>query len=466
MIFLIRGDNAVPTLPGLQAEWDILVKIIVSFLAGALIGLEREKAKRTISREESEYATPPGVRSFGFMALLGSLTITVPLYALKTINGLGETIASSISLGMTVLSILVIGMYSYYRLIVLREPGITTLVALALAYSIGVGIGLGLFLESIAASVLTTFMLAVKLRIEEAVKILTYEELLSALEIGIIVFLLGPFLAVDITDPWLHVINLRVLYGFFVIILILSYVGYILVKALGPKALTYFAFFGGLVHSEATVISITRLGLRIHRESDIIKGSIAAITAMVLRNLFLILGLTVLVAPPEILGMELLLTITGFLLTILIGISILSFRKIARGKEHETIQEGLTIEKPVSYSIALKALLVFIIVLLATTIASNIAGEIGVLVSSIAGGLVSAEATIFTASTLQITGRISSQIALASAILATSSAILNKLIYIKVAGASGSLLRKLILSLILMTLPLIVVVLILLGIKI
>ena len=454
------------TIPGLQAEWDILVKIVVSFLAGALIGLEREKAKRTISKEESEYGTPPGVRSFGFMALLGSLTITIPVFASKTIEGFGQTIAISISLGMSILSILVVGIYSYYRLIILREPGITTLVALALAYAIGVGIGLGLFLESIAASVLITFMLAVKLRIEEAVRILTYEELLSALEIGIIVFLLGPFLAVDITDPWLHVINLRVLYGFFVIILILSYIGYILVKALGPRALTYFAFFGGLVHSEATVISITRLGLKIKREDDIIKGSIAAITAMVLRNLFLILGLTVLIAPPEILGMELLLTITGFLLTILVGAFILSFRKTSKGEKLETLQTGLTIEKPVSYSIALKALLVFIVVLLATTIASNIAGETGVLISSIAGGLVSAEATIFTASTLQITGRISSQIALASAILATSSAVLNKLIYMRVAGASGSLLRKLVLSMVSMTIPLIITALILLGISI
>ncbi len=454
------------TIPGLQAEWDILVKIVVSFLAGALIGLEREKAKRTISKEESEYGTPPGVRSFGFMALLGSLTITIPVFASKTIEGFGQTIAVSISLGMSILSILVVGIYSYYRLIILREPGITTLVALALAYAIGVGIGLGLFLESIAASVLITFMLAVKLRIEEAVRILTYEELLSALEIGIIVFLLGPFLAVDITDPWLHVINLRVLYGFFVIILILSYIGYILVKALGPRALTYFAFFGGLVHSEATVISITRLGLKIKREDDIIKGSIAAITAMVLRNLFLILGLTVLIAPPEILGMELLLTVTGFLLTILVGVFILSFRKMSKGEKLETLQTGLTIEKPVSYSIALKALLVFIVVLLATTIASNIAGETGVLISSIAGGLVSAEATIFTASTLQITGRISSQIALASAILATSSAVLNKLIYMRVAGASGSLLRKLVLSIVLMTIPLIITALVLLGISI
>ncbi len=454
------------TLPGLQAEWDILVKIVISFLAGALIGLEREKAKRTISKEESEYGTPPGVRSFGFMALLGSLTITIPVFAAKTIEGLGQIIAMSISIGMAILSILIVAIYSYYRLIILREPGITTLVALALAYAIGVGIGLGLYLESIAASVLITFMLAVKLRIEEAVRILTYEELLSALEIGIIVFLLGPFLAVDITDPWLHVINLKVLYGFFVLILVLSYIGYILVKALGPRALTYFAFFGGLVHSEATVISITRLGLRIKREDDIIKGSIAAITAMVLRNLFLILGLTVLVAPPEILGMELLLTVTGFLLTVLVGALILFFRKIGGKNKPEIPETSLTIERPISYSIALKALLIFIVVLLATTIASNVAGETGVLISSVAGGLVSAEATIFTASTLQITGRISSQIALASAILATSSAVLNKLIYMKVAGASGSLLRKLIVSIVSMTIPLVITALVLLGISI
>lgn len=434
----------------------------ISFLAGALIGLEREKARRTISKEESEYATPPGVRSFGFIGLLGMFTIAIPMYAAKVLpEKFSSIISFSLTIAFAVLAMLVVGMYSYHRLVIQREPGITTLVALSLTYAIGVGIGLGLLFESIAASVLVTFMLAIKLRIEEVVKVLTYEELLSALEIGIIVFLLGPFLAVDITDPWLHVINLRILYGFFVIILVLSYVGYILVKILGPKALSYFAFFGGLVHSEATVISITRLGLRLNRYRDIIVGVIAATTAMVLRNMFLILGLLALTATHGLPTWDIVMIILMFLASILVGGVIAGL--VRRSKLDSELTRELKVEKPISYGLALKALLVFIVVLLATTFASNIAGEQGVLASSIVGGLVSAEATIFSVNSLRIAGRISSNIALASSMLATISAVLNKLIYIRVAGAPSNMYLRLVLTLITITVPLIVGVIVILS---
>ena len=448
-------------IPEFQAQWDILVKIAISFLAGALIGLEREKARRTISKEELEYSAPPGVRSFGFISLLGMFTVTIPMYTVRIVpKDIASITSFSLMAVFAILASLVIGMYSYHRLMIQREPGITTLIALALTYVIGVGIGLGLLLESIAASVLITFMLAIKLRIEEAVKVLTYEELLSALEIGIIVFLLGPFLAVDITDPWLHVINLRILYGFFVIILILSYVGYILVKALGPKALTYFAFFGGLVHSEATVISITRLCSRLNRYKDIIVGVIATTSAMTLRNMFLILGLLALTATHGMWTQDITIMVLSFLISISIGALIGKLEKRYAAKVK--VAQELTIEKPISYGLALKALLVFIVVLLATTFASNIAGELGVLASSIIGGLVSAEATIFSVNSLQIAGKIGGNVALASSILATISAILNKLIYIRIAGAAKDVFVRLILILAIMTIPLIIGVLILL----
>ena len=113
----------------------------------------------------------------------------------------------------------------------------------------------------------------------------------------------------------------------------------------------------------------------------------------------------------------------------------------------------LTLEKPISYSIALKALLVFVAMLIATTYITLSFGELGVLFSSIFGGLVSAEALIFTVFSLVSVGKITINTALASALLATGSAILNKLLFAHAAGAKKVILKKIIWQLLIIALP-------------
>lgn len=176
--------------------------------------------------------------------------------------------------------------------------------------------------------------------------------------------------------------------------------------------------------------------------------------------MFLILGLLALTATHGMWTQDVTIVVLSFLISISTGVLIGRLEKRYAAKVKVT--QELTIEKPVSYGLALKALLVFIVVLLATTFASNIAGELGVLASSIIGGLVSAEATIFSVNSLQIAGKIGGNVALASSMLATISAILNKLIYIRIAGAAKEVFVRLVLILAIMTIPLIIGVLILL----
>ena len=435
-------------------QWYLLVKILISFLAGALIGLEREKAKTSTLKEEGEsIELPPGVRSFGFISILGLFSITIPQILGQTIGFIEFTRIMPIAI--TALAVSIIVLYSAYRLLILREAGITTPLALSIAFAIGVLIGLDRLVEAVATSVFVTFMLATKLRIEALIRFITYEELLSMLEIGIIVFLLGPFLAVDVYDPFLHVINFKVLYIFFVVILVFSLLGYFLVKIKGPKAIEYFSFFGGLVHSEAAVVSVIKLRKHLRIPNPIVSGSIIiASTAMVFRNIMLTLVMLAVTVGYIILGeVSFMIFAIAFLISALEGYFMVKLAFAAPIPISEEKIKGMEIAKPISYSIALRALLIFTAMLIVVTYATFAFGEHGVIVSSIFGGLVSAEALIFTVFSLLSAKKIAVNTALAAALLATGSAIINKIFFAKAAGAESDILKQIIWQLLILTLP-------------
>jgi len=431
-------------------QLQLLIKIILSFFVGALIGLEREKARSSLLKEEGEAGIPPGVRSFGFISMLGSFVITIP----PMVSVLGYEEFKIVSILLAFFAVTLILLYEIYRLFVIKDSGVTTPIALMLSFTLGLLIGLGRFIEAIAASVFITFMLAIKLRIEALIKFITYEEFLSALEIGIIVFLFGPFFVKDVYDPIFHVINFKTLYVFFVVILIFSYMGYFLVKIKGPQAIQYFSFFGGLVNSEAAVVSIVRLVNSMNLHENIAVGNIiTATTAMVFRNIVLTLIMVLMTIGAGSASIHAFMVfVASYMASALAGYFLIKLSIVSVAIEPGKFKVP-TLEKPISYSIALKALLVFVAMLIATTYITLSFGELGVLFSSIFGGLVSAEALIFTVFSLVSVGKITINTALASALLATGSAILNKLLFAHAAGAKKVILKKIIWQLLIIALP-------------
>jgi len=431
-------------------QLQLLIKIVLSFFVGALIGLEREKARSSLLKEEGESSIPPGVRSFGFISMLGSFAIAIPPIA----SMLEYEEFKMVSVLLAFFAVTLILLYEIYRLFVIKDSGVTTPIALMLSFTLGLLVGLGRFIEAIAASVFVTFMLAIKLRIEELIKFITYKEFLSALEIGIIVFLFGPFFIRDVYDPIFHVINFKTLYVFFVVILIFSYTGYFLVKIKGPQAIQHFSFFGGLVNSEAAVVSIVKLVNSVNLHENIAVGNIiTATTAMVFRNIALTLIMVLMTIGASATSMYVFMVfITSYMVSALAGYFLTKLSLASISMESGKFKLP-ALEKPISYSVAFKALIVFIAMLVATTYVTLSFGKLGVLFSSIFGGLVSAEALIFTVFSLVSAGKITIDIALASALLATGSAILNKLLFAHVAGAKRIILKKIVWQLLLITLP-------------
>mgnify|MGYP005640016053 CR=1 FL=1 len=112
-----------------------------------------------------------------------------------------------------------------------------------------------------------------------------------------------------------------------------------------------------------------------------------------------------------------------------------------------------SIGKPISYALAAKALLVFSAILIVTMFITYYLGSVGTLASSVLGGIISAEAVIFTVFTLLSVGRIGVETAIASCLIATSVAILNKLLFAKSAGASVEVIKGSLLSLIILSIP-------------
>jgi len=120
----------------------------------------------------------------------------------------------------------------------------------------------------------------------------------------------------------------------------------------------------------------------------------------------------------------------------------------------------LDVMSPLNFKVALKAVLAFAIILMMTTTATKAIGTMGIISSSIIGGLVSAEAVIFTTFSLASTNVISINTAILCALYTTLTANLNKLIFTKVAGADKKFIKSILWGVILMILPTLVVILI------
>ncbi|MCD6096278.1 MAG: MgtC/SapB family protein [Thermoprotei archaeon] len=267
-------------------SYELLFRFVVGFTAAALIGLEREKYRVNKGKDNRKaWISAPGVRSFGLIGLMGTFTTIIPLMMNY------EYLCIPLSIIFMVISVIIIGSYTLYRFVVLKESGITTSIALGIAYATGIMSGAGFLLEAVAIAVLTTLVLAVKVYIEKILRGVTYKELISALEIGVLAFLIGPFVPRGY-DPLFHIINLRMLYLFLVIILTISYISYMLLKAVGPNFIEYVAVLGGLVHSEATTVTIVNLyNKKCIGGTTALRALIAIISAMIFRNMILVLAL-------------------------------------------------------------------------------------------------------------------------------------------------------------------------------
>lgn len=406
---------------------DLIVKTLLGFVVGALIGLERQK------KMEAERVA--GVRSFGLHSLLGTLAA----YSSQIIDQPFILIYAILVSGILVTTQI------YYKFFRIPGKGLTTPIVFAISFVLGVLVGLdtpetGQVIGTLGVLAMTVsfgvfLVLWFKDELAHAVEVVTRDELISAVELGVIILFLWPLMPETLMIGTI-VYPVFTIYLLIVILLSISFVNYLLVKKFKDKGVYFFGFFGGLANSEAAVSSVTDFYVNSGRRGSgkISLSVIFANVAMVVRNGFLLIIL------------DTTFRLIGLYLIPIVAIVVISMiRIIIEEKSEDRPDEqkfDIKLVSPFEFGAALRFAAIFGVVYLVQLVLTESFSGLGLLVAAIIGGFVSAGAVVASAATLYFTGQITVAIAAYAILLATTMSVLNKMFYVYLADRETKLLKK------------------------
>lgn len=376
------------------SEWPYpltLERLALALAIGLFVGLERERRGK-----ES------GLRTFGFVALLGCLA-----------GMLGEPYA--------LLSLALVGvLITFLNVQTLRTnqgTELTTSTALLLTGVAGILCGLGHTFTPVAIGVVVAALLAWKERLSGFSLHLTENELRSAILLAILALVIYPALPEGSVDPW-QVLVPRDALVIVILIAGIGFVNYVLWKMYGTRGIELTGFLGGLVNSS---VAVSELAARVQETdgqlSDVaFRGSMLATAAMILRN-----GVLLAIIAPQALKYA---VIPLTLMLVTCGVFIL-FARVSHAVD-ESAGPILHLESPFSLKSAVKFGLVFLALQVVAVLAQNLLGQIGVYVTSFLGGLVSSASASAAAAALAAKGTIPNNVAGISVVIASlTSAFVN-----------------------------------------
>ncbi|MFW9862968.1 MAG: MgtC/SapB family protein [Candidatus Thorarchaeota archaeon] len=406
---------------------DLVVRCLIGFAVGALIGLERQK------RDIAE--SPGGVRSFGLLSLFG--TISAYTYTI-TDNALILIYAITVS---TIL----IGVQIIYKMFRTMRKGMTTSIVLAISFVLGTIVGLDelpapgqligpLQVFAMTVSFLVFLVLGFKQEFRAAVEVITREEMISAAELGVLILFLWPLMPQTV-QLWTITVPTFQIYQLAIILLSISFVNYLLVKKFRGRGPYFFGFFGGFANSEATVSSLTDFHVRTERAfpGRTAVGTILANVAMVLRN-----GVILIILDPSL---QILRYYTiPLAILFLVGV----YRMLRVSKKNEEVEDDLlegALASPFEFGAAIRFALVFAGVSILSLFLQDVYADFGVLVAAFIGGFASAGAIVaivgigFASTTMSIAT------AVYAVIIATTTSVLNKMVYVYTSDRETALLK-------------------------
>lgn len=346
---------------------------LTAILIGALIGTERQRRLA-----EDKVRGVAGLRTFTLIALLGALSATLANYY-------GPTFALAAFASFTIL----VGIGYASSVSTLGRIDFTAAVAAVVTFTLGM---LTRFEESmllaVALAILTTWILATRRISHHYVEALSETDILDTLKMGIIALVIYPLLPDTTLDPW-GVLNPREIWLMVVLVSLIGYIGYVLIRILGAeRGLTLTGILGGLVSSTAVTTAMAS-EVKINREiiSSAVFATVIASCTMFPRVLFVVLVVNRdLFIPllPKLLSM----TIVG------VALAYLLMRKSAPlGKE-------VAVKDPFRIVPALKFGAFFAFVLLTSKLASTYFGDAGAYAAAVIGGLADVDAITLSMATL------------------------------------------------------------------
>lgn len=361
---------------------DLFLRFGAALLIGVLIGMQREYAYSN----RSAGGLFAGARTFALMSLFGaSAALLADLFH-----------APWVFIGLIcLLGVMVIVAY-FVSATERDEIGLTSEVAALITILIGGICYLHSVEFAVALGVVTTVLLAVKWELRQFVKVITQDDVFATLQFAVITAIVLPILPDKaFGSPPLDVLNPYQVWKMVVFISGINFLGYILVKVVGPKkGIGLSGLLGGLASSTATTLSFSQ---RSQTQEGLDKPfAVAIIAGWVLMFFRVIVEVAVVNNRllPEIWPVMTAMGFSGLLYALYLYFS-----------QTAIDEEELNLSNPFELGPAIKFGLIFALVLFVTKAAEVYIGEKGLYFTSFLAGLADVDAITLSIADLTKSGQ-------------------------------------------------------------
>jgi len=357
-------------------DYNILYGFFVAMMIGALIGMERE-------RRRHRGVGGAGIRTFIIISLFGTLSAMI-----STVYQGYFVLAAFLAL------VVILAMEYFFMSRTTHDLGITTEFSALVTFMLGF---MCYFDEmrniAVILAIVITIVLKFKKRMHRFVRGIDEKELTDTLKFCIIAFVILPLLPNTTIDP-LGVLNPYQAWLMVVLISALSYLGYILVKILGPtRGIGVTGLLGGLVSSTAVTATMAS---EVKSNGGLLRPGVFA-TVLANSVMFLRVLIVVFIINYSIFEMLLVPMLAMALTGILISLVLWPRKKVKKGTE---------LEAPLTLGPALKFGFLFVCVLFLSKISDMYLGESGLYMTSVISGLVDVDAIVLAMSTIDVSGSV------------------------------------------------------------
>ena len=364
-------------------DFNVFYRLAAAIGIGLIIGLQRE---HTYYDQSDRH--PAGVRTFTLVALAGAMAALLS----DQMGGVAPFVTGFIVVGMLLMAMHVSFAIGRKRDVSAGESlpggdGITTSIAVVIVYLLGGICWYGRLLESCVIVVVILWVLSAKDQLHAFAQKLSKEDIIAIVKFAVITALVLPFLPNNsYGPPGLEVLNPRSIWIFVVFISGIGFVGYGLIKLVGPgKGIWLTGLLGGLASSTALTLNLA--GRSRENEayaSDFTLGIVLSWAVMYVRLYLICIFLSGALAKP--LALPLLLPVVPALLYAL-------YLKVKEFRNHQ--QKSADFTNPFKLLPAIKFGVIFTCVMFVANAARVYLGSGALLACSFLGGAAEMDAVAF-----------------------------------------------------------------------
>lgn len=407
-------------------DFNVFYRLAAAIGIGLIIGMQRE---HTYYDQSDRH--PAGVRTFTLVGLAGAMAALLS----DQMGGVAPFVTGFVVVGMLLMAMHISFAIGRKRSDTSVEgapvggDGITTSVSVVIVYLLGGVCWYGRLLESCVIMVVLLWVLSAKEQLHAFAQKLSKEDVLATVKFAVISALILPFLPNQAYGPpGLEVLNPHTIWLFVVFISGIGFVGYVLIKLVGPgKGIWLTGLLGGLASSTALTLNLAgRSRENEDYASDFTLGIVLSWAVMYVRLYLICIFLSGALARP---------LMAPLLLPVVPALSYALYLKVKEFRDHR--QKSADFTNPFKLLPAIKFGIVFTCVMFVANAARVYLGSGALLACSFLGGAAEMDAVAFSVIDMNLKSGLAVRELVLALLFASLANTLTKGILVCVLGAKA-----------------------------